>query len=502
MSKAGRTEAFLSTGLRGRRSDDDAGVALVVSVALIGLVSILMLTIVGYALRENASSGRDRQRSSAVMTAEGSVDAMLARIQSSAPGSLPCGTQPPVTVAQAVPDTLVSTTAVTYYDAAGAQVACGSVATAPVAQARVVSVVESTPVAGRAPARRAMETLVRLTPTFAHGLDKAIFGSAGVQLANHGEVFGRNGAPDADVYTNGDFTCNNNQRYHGSVYAQGSITLAGTCTIDVDAHARTGFRADNSGVSVSGRVLVSHGGASLVRHATVSQQVRTSGAISWDSCTPTKCFPATSVEPPPSQPFPVLNWNPTVRAEWAANGYPNVVENNDCALTGDANGPGRWIMTNAASTSRGKTVLVTNCQVVIQGNNNTVALAEDLAVFARGGVSFRNSLTIRSTTTAQRRLYLVQPYDSVPSPCTSDGITLDNRVTIESTVDELIYTPCSIRKANNSDHYGQLYAGGRVVIDNRLTMFYRPLPVWGVTAPTTTVSSYSLDVAYKRETRQ
>lgn len=487
--------------VRIRRSPaGDEGIALVVSITIIGLVSILMLTMVAYALRESGSSGRERQRASAVMTAEGQVDTMLARIQGATPATLPCAET--VTTGSGTPDETTVATTVTYYDASNTVIACPVPATAAVTSAVVKSQASVTPLANQSQAKRGVESLIQLTPTFNNGLDEAIFGHSGVRLSNNGTVTGQSGQPDANIYTNGDFVCDNNQRYNGSIIAQGGITLSSTCTVDVDAWSRTGFEATNTGVTVGGRVLVSDGNATLVQNATVAGTIRTSGSIAWAACTPAKCFPNASVQPPPYQDFPVLQWDAATAAEWYAAGYTTVVTNNDCTVSGNSNGPGRWMLDEARNIS-GKTVLLTDCQVVIKNNGNLIELDDDLAVFAKGGFDFRNSVTIRSEDADQRNLYLVQPYDAVAvHPCTTTGISLQNQVTVEDSVAMLLYSPCSIRKANNADYAGQIYAGGEAVIDNRLVMQYRSLPVWGVTTPTTVVNSYDLDIVYKRENNQ
>lgn len=481
------------------RSDD--GVALVAAIALAGLVSILIVTLTTYAVRESNQTGRERQRASAVAVAEGRVDATLASIQSADPAALPCGTSTPVPVQESPPDTVNVTTTVTYFDATGSEVPCTATGTTAVASARVSAAAESVPLANQMPARRTMESLVRLTPTFTNGLDKAIFGNAGIAMANHAEIYGTDGLPNADLYTNGDYVCDNNQTVHGSLFAQGSVAMANTCTVDGDVETRTGFRADSPGVTVGGSVSVSQGSAALVSQAHVGGVVRTSGSITYPGCPQgTKCFPGSTVADPPAQSFPVLAWDTATRDAWAAAGYTHVVTKDGCSTGSDGhNEPSRWLLDNA-STLPGPTILVTSCEVRLGSRSNDLALNDDLAVFAFGGIAFTNSITVGSTDSDTRSLYLVHPHNAAPMPCTTDGVTLDNRVTFEPTVSELLYTPCNIRKANSSDQYGQIYAGGTATVDNRMTMHYRPLPVWGVQTTTTQVASYSIDIAYKRET--
>lgn len=485
-----------------RLKRDESGVALVAAMGLVMLVAILMLTIAAFALREARQSGLDRQRASSVMSAEGQVDVTLAKIQGTARESLPCDD----TVSQndTQPDGISVRTVVTYFNGE-TPTTCEEVRSGAltVNRALVKSTAKSVPVAGTLPAERTVEVLVNMNPSFADGLDKAIFGNTGIVLSNKASVFGQDGRTDADLYTNGDFACQNNQQYFGSVLAQGSITASNTCTFEVDAWAGTGFTANNTGVTVKGKVQVSNGNVSIVRNAKVNGIVRASGSINWSgTCpNPTKCFPYAQTEPPPPQAFPILRWDTATRSMWAAAGYTGYQEysgTNDCAVTGEANAPGRWLMETADDITV-PTILRTTCQVVIQQRAKQVLLANNVAVFADGGVRLANSVSFASEDGAPRDMYLIQPYNAVSTPCSTDGISLDNQVAIDDSVSMLLYSPCNVRKANNTDHFGQIYAGGRAQIDNALTMYYRPLPVWGVESPTTSVKHYTLDILYKRE---
>ena len=121
--------------VRMRQNNVEDGMALVVAVALIGLVTTLMLVLVTYALRETGSTGFDRQRSAAVTAAEGQVDSTFARMQLSSRASLPCDVLPEVQSRQSPNDTMSVVTTVTYYDAAGAVVPCSQVSTVTLVQA-------------------------------------------------------------------------------------------------------------------------------------------------------------------------------------------------------------------------------------------------------------------------------------------------------------------------------------------------------------------------------
>lgn len=496
---------------RGQGEGDD-GVALVVAIALVGLVSVMMLTLVSFSLREGRSTGRDRQRSSAVSTAEGAVDATLAAVQNVPVAQLPCDTLQPQSSGVG-PDTLTIITTVLYYNSSNAPIACSAVkdGSATAAQALITATSTSNSLAGAAAAKRTVSTLVSMKATKAAaanaGLSKAIFGDAAISAANNLDLYGStSSSTDADVYTNGNFVCNNNQSYRGSIYAQGSISMSNSCQVSGNSYAGTGYSSTNPQVKTTGNVVVANGTASI-SSGQVGGTV-TAPTISAPSgfCTTGKCKYQSSDASTWKQSFPVLNFD---EAAWRSAGYSNILTSStvpalgQCGLTGDYNGPSKWIADNAA-TLTSDTVIVTPCQIYMQPNKNTISLAKNLAIFADQGVNLTNNLTFTSTDPSQsRNLYFIQPYGAVSHPCTMDGIQLNNQVTIDDSVDTLYYSPCNIRKANKTTVYGQIYAGGTAEIDNQMTMYFSPLPVYGVTSSTSTasntVATYAVDVLYTRE---
>lgn len=478
------------------RARDDEGVALVVAIALLGLSTTLMLTMMTLVLREGRQTSNDRARSSAVTTAEGGVDTALANIQTASVGSVPCGTSTS-TNSQAKPETISIATTVTYYNAAGSVISCSAIQNGSVTatQALIKSVATTTPAGGGQTVRRSVESLVQLKAKYQNDFDKAIFGNAGVQVANNFDLYGQSG-PDADVYTNGNFACSHNEHYRGSVYAQGSITLSNTCTIEVNAWAKTGFTSTDTQAYVGGDVLVSNGTAN-VSAGSVGGKVKAVSVTPASYCTanPSKCVTGTgAAATPPAVSFPQLGSDTSA---WVAAGY-TVVTKNDCTDESSSNNPGAWIDANAQSLS-GKTLVVTSCTLSFKSNVKTVDINNDLAIFATGGVNLANSMTITSTNTTSHYLYFVQPYGSTCLGSSNLGINLSNLVVMDPTISELLYTPCDVHKANQSSTYGQIYAGGTAYIDNKTDAYYRPIPVFGVVSMSI-VASYTADILYKRET--
>ncbi len=512
---------------RRMRGSGEEGIALVVAIALIAVVGMLIASMVAVAMYESTASGRDRQRSQAVMAAERAVDSLMAQIQGAATASLPCGVQASQNVS-VVSDTLTVTPSVTYYDQAGHVIndcialrAGTTRAYSSLISAKATSLARGNEV----PATRAMEMLVTLTPAFANDMNKAIFGDGGVAMANHVKLYGEGGQPNADVYTNKNIVCDNNQEFHGSVYAKGSVTMSNTCWVAVNVYAGTGFYGQNSGVTVNGDILVANGGATLDKNMSVGGHVRVSGTVGnsdvWSSgrvCgTSGKCLPGQTVPPVPQQPFPIMNWGvgtPDAKTDWTSAGYTNYVEfprteggvtygcgwMNSGPYNGSGDGIAAWLATYGPTLTQ-DTLIYANCSQPMSTQNNLgIKINKNVVIYSKSGFTFAGNTKIESTHTGQaRNLYLIQPYNAVSThPCTSGGIALDNQVTVTNDINVLMYSPCNIRKANNTTYFGQIYAGNVAQVDNQLTMYFKPLPIFGVMS-STTVESYSVEIEYKRE---
>src|SRR3954454_11453496 len=486
------------------RGSDDEGVALLIAIALTALAAAMMITMTMIVIRENRSTGRDRDRSVSVMTAEGGIDTALAQIQNASVASIPCGTTT-TTGNSSNPEVVTLTTTVKYFDAGGTQLSCPLTDTMYAAQASVRSSAVSIPKGGVQQVTRTMETLVQLKPKYANDLDRAIFGEAGVTVAQNFDLYGQTG-PDADVYTNGDFTCDQNEHFRGSIYAQGKITVSGTCTIDVNANAKTGFSMTNTKANVGGDVLVSNGTADISA-GTVGGKVTPVSATPSTYCTstPSKCVTGAGSAPaPPAIAFPQLGDT----TKWTNNGY--VLANggtylDNCNNSNAAGNPGNWI-TSHSTTLTADTIVLTHCAASFATNVKNININHNLAIFASGGIDLENSLSFASTDSTNHYLYLVQPYGSTCGTYFAGsgankvplGIYLGNLVTMSQTVSELLYSPCDVHKANQSSTYAQIYAGGTAYVDNKTDAHYVPIPVFGAIV-TKRVLSYTADVLYKRE---
>ncbi len=486
----------MSTRWQCARTSDE-GVALLFAIALIGLAGVLITTLVGLAIRESRGTANNRDRAASVATAEGAVDATLAAIQEAAVAALPCGAT--TSNAQNVPDVVSITTTVTYLDTAGVAAACPPSETTLVSQVLVEAVATSTPAGGGLAVRRVFESLAALKPVYSTDLNKAIFGNAGINVGNNFNLYGQSG-PDADIYTNGNFSCANNEHFRGSVIApQGSISLSNTCLIDVDADARDGFTMSSG--TVSGNVKVSAGSANI-SGGSVGGKVYASNPSAWCTANTTKCTIG-PVKIPSISAFPIINGDDPTIAQYTSAGYA-VVSLTECDAR-KAGSPGKWLEDIASGITQ-PTVLRTPCRLDFAPDAKTVALNNNVAIFADRGISISNSIRFQSTSAGTpRQILFIHPADfhsslRVPDTCASlgTGISLSNLVEMTNDISELLYSPCDISKANQSTVYGQVYAGGIADISNKTDAYYRPVDVLGVSSAKV-VQDYLADVLYKRE---
>lgn len=481
-------------------SRGDDGIALVVAIALVGIVTVLLVIMVSVSIHSNGATGRDRQRSVGVMTAEGRLDTVLSEIQEGAVATLPCDySEVPADLRS---DAMTVQQTVTFYNAGGAPMPCSSVHSGvPATQARIeTTAVLDDAIAGQQGVSRKMETLVQLRPVYSNELSHAIFGKSGITMSNNATIHGQPGRLDADIYTDGDITCPNgtNQHYFGSVVARGTVWMYGTCVVEVDVKAMDEFKTHRANgqpgggnVRVQGEIESSRGDVTL-GGADVGGVAQSSGDTTGDICAafPAKCLDGQSLVDPQESLFPVITR--ASASAWVTTGGYQSITIDDC------NALAAWLK-DEADDPGSDMVIMTTCRLALPNSVNVVDLARNVAIFADGGIGLTKSVTFKSTDATVRNLYFIQPYDAAAMPCT-DGIILANLVTVESTVQDLLYTPCNIVKNNNSNFIGQIYAGGTVTISNSLDMQYRKVPTYGgVSGASTTVEYYELDILYKRE---
>ncbi len=480
----------------------DQGSTLIVGMMVMAIAAGLSLMVASLAISQNRSTGVDRQRTVAVGAAEGGIDATYAAIQSSAL-SLPCRWPASGSAdMRAFPDPTQVVTTVTYYATAGGPAlpcAAGVLTAGSLPTSALITSTATTPALAGNSSRgvRTMQANVNLVPIRGDGFSKAIFGENTIIASNHSDVAGSAG-PNANLYTNGNFVCSNNQNYQGAIIApRGSISLDG-CSVATDLWARDGITAANG--TIGGRVISSSGAVSLTGNTSVGGTVLAAGAISWSGCSAAnKCFANQAAAAPPAayEQFPILRGDTTTLQAWTDAGY-TVINDNAC---GTAASFGAKIKSTYAPLT-GKNLVRTTCSVEFANTKDT-KFAGDFALFASGsaGISASNQVTLDSTASgAVRNIHLVVPYDAATRPCTSPGISTGNNFGSTMAVKLLVYSPCNVSYSNNGvPSQGQVFSGSTVTISNNYSLTFAQLPVFGVDPASQPALSYTVDILYKRE---
>jgi hypothetical protein len=338
--------------------------------------------------------------------------------------------------------------------------------------------------AGDTATARTMEALARLTAAPTGSMDKAMFSDRSFAPTNNVTLYGNVGN-DADIYTNGNFSCSNNQVIRGSVYSQGTLTASNNCTVDVDYVARGNITASQN-VTVGHDMRSSRGNITMYNSARVNHDAVAFGTNTGGTVVNNRVSGAT-VADPPAQVLPTVNFD---AQDWQDAGWTRQINaGSNCTQAYDE--------IAAMSSQTVPTVVITTCALTWSGNT-TITLGADLAVFSTGGFTARNNFRVRSDNSTVRKFYLVVPSSSATSNCTSPGITLQNNTTFESTVNTMFFTPCRVSIQNNDGGYGQIYAG-LLEVSNHFTLRYRPASVPGVEWTGSTIYNYMRDLVYKRE---
>lgn len=492
-------------------TDSEQGViAVVMAMAVVTLLTVT----VGIVFQVASSSQHDasfrRQQAQALDAAEGGLNLSYETIQQAATAALPCGTNVLSQNFATVPTASSFASSVTYYDTyppTDAALSCTSVHTGgTLAAAQIVSTGSDGPVA------QYMEALVKVSVTDTGPVfDQALFSNATMTGSNSGTLDGHTGN-DANLYVNGSVVCGNGFAVQGSVEDTGTFSGSNSCSVNGNLTSVGNISLQNSTVIGGNATSTGHSGCgtgstqgniSMSNSATVDQSAYSYCSITLSNnatVVHSQVPNDTTLTNPTPETFPVvpepLSGSAPASA-WTAAGYTNQITDNTCTPSGVYND-----IANMASATA-PTVIVTSCALT-WANSSSLSLNQNLAIFSTGGFTMQNSTSWQSATAATHVLYLIVPWSvgATTTTCSSGqpGITLKNSTTFASTVNVLLYTPCTISISNGTTGYGQVY-GGVVDVKNSYTAHYVPLPTvpgasGGGSASTTALT---LAVVYERQ---
>jgi len=482
------------------------------AVVLAMSVVTLLTTSVAIVFQVASTGQRDaafrRQQAQSLDAAEAGLNLGYEKIQQAATASLPCG---PGAVTQSfatIPTASSFSDTVTYYSTyppTGSALACSAVHTgATLAAATIVA----TGLDGGV--NQYMEALVKLSVTNTGPVfDQAMFSNSNFSASNNTTIYAYTGT-DANLYTNANVACANNFTVQGSVVVQGTFAGSNNCSVSGNLTSVGNITLSNNAVIGGNATSTGNAGCSgsqgnitMSNSATVNQSAYAYCSITLSNnatVVHSKVPNDTTLTNPATETFPTVP-EPTsgsaAATAWSAAGYTNQITDNTCTPAGVYND------ISAMSTATAPTVVMTSC-ALSWSNNTSISLNQNLAIFSTGGFSMTNNTTWQSATSATRLLYVIVPsvVGSTTTTCSSGqpGISLANNTTFASSVNVMLYTPCTVSVANGSTGYGQVY-GGVVSAANNYTAHYVPVPaVPGSTGGgSATTTALTLAVVYERQ---
>ncbi|HEY0188566.1 MAG TPA: hypothetical protein VGC67_13835 [Cellulomonas sp.] len=518
-----RRNGKMSAARRRMRGARDDGAAMVMVIGLILVTAIVSVTVLTATTFSSSVTVSSRAAVEAQAAAEAGIDTVAQSIFDAATCSSP---------------TVVQSTTPAYsvqvsYKPSGYSGSTWTTGCPPTdAQAvRLVSVgtAASTSRSDSQNTRTVEQVWSRSTP--APTFTKAIFGDLSMSYSTSLSVTSAAGDDDADLYTNGDFTCSTQMSVAGSIYVSGNalwssqpcsaggdvyvegnmVCPAGT-TIGGNLYVQGSFNATGNGGSpckVAGDVWVGGsadsstvdglvvGGSLLVRgnyHLTgvpkVTGAIRVGGSILDGEGKFAAAYPSAvqhdgSVTAPPTIPdssdneFPVITttssvWDGFVPGDWHA------------ARTGTLTSEWESNVCNPYSASPSKPITVSvdtafdtrsDCSSVSMIGLKLVLNAD--AVIFVNALSHAGDVQFVSGDGEQHSLYIVQPWTSASTTCssTSGGFTFTyGSWTQDPNINILLYTPStlSIGMSPSPSIRGQIYAC-KVSGSTGLNLIYDPV---------------------------
>ena len=438
-----------------RLRDDEHGFTLITGMLILMVITLTSITVVQLSQHNANESAYDRNRTQAINAAEAGIDDYLSAMpaatlpQTCAPLSKDLPTTPPshydvtIKIYSAWPPT-------------DATLMSCPPSTQP--QAALIRSAGTAVASGVAPtATRTMQAEARLQPAFG-GFNMAIFSDTGINLVNHltanGDV-----SNDADVYTNGNFSMNNNSTIAGSIFAQGTITITNGATINQDVWGNGAVNISGS-TNVFGQVKSSTSSVTLANGVHVYGAVRAGTTITNSGTIDGAQISNSPQGAPPYLGLPHLGYDD---AYWTALGY-TPVPFSSCALAQafiDNMPVGNYVVRISPECA------------LSWANNENVTVNGNLGIVTDGSVTFQNHTTWTAVG-GNHNVFFIRPWQS-GLDCSSGNynINFSNNTDFED-ITVGVYTQCTANMANQNLQYGQVI-GGTVNINNQMNFTYSPI---------------------------
>lgn len=491
------------------RRPDDSGVALVMAmgVALIGIVVagvVITMTIVAA-----NDSGRDRVRTTEIHTAEAAIDTTMSILQTSTPCPSPAfsGT----TYGAGNQATTVAVT-IDYYDDSGA-LTCGGgtlsgTPTRAVIEATATSVNQQI---GIQPVRK-MQTEVNLTPIYSPGADAAIFSASGLGTSAAFHLSPGTPGETADVWIDsGDWNCKGGSsqiKTVGSVYVPaGSFNIQNDCVVDGDVWVQNDLTTSAASESdpISGSITVRSGDLTLSKPITIDGTAKLGGPTDTNLTALggiTDNLGTAGIANLTSVGLPEIEWVP---ANWTSQGF-TVKYAADFGLLQDSSwgksgtSPcDTWKTATPVVLPTGKNVyyLPSACSGTINITKGALELHGDTAIILNG-LSVTQQFTVTSVG-GTHQLWIIVPYSAPTTGCRCLDSNSTN-ITFDGNTEAFLYAPGSVSMNPHGNYRGQIY-GGTVDLKNDSDMTYEFVGVPGVdlSAGTSTITGYDVELVFKRE---
>jgi hypothetical protein len=495
------------------QASDDRGVALVAAmgVALIGMMVASL--VIAQTIMASNDSGRDRLRTTEIHTAEGAIDATMARLETESPCTIN-----PQDIGGGVQETRVTVELFYFDDLSATPIGCtgGTLDAVPTkATVRATSVGTRDSV-GLNP-ERTLEANLALVPRPEQSEDAAIFSGTDISVGAGFTLSPKVLDSGADVWVDdGDWDCSGGAKLDGSlIVPQGSVKFPNSqCHVGGDVWAQNGFRNNSTGAgtySVDGNLTVRSGNLTTDNPLYVGGDILVGGSkvgyhpANAEGTAKYNVGPGAITDIAPVG-LPIINYTPS---DWAGFQKLNKVDMSNlinaqypmqswerseidkCNYAG-------WISSIKGPVKLPATDTVFDMRSCPSGFRTQSGFAfelfADTAIFPNSFTT-SNPLTFSSGDGNPHKLWVIVPH------ATGNGfISNSTPMTIKAPLESFWYAPGRVDINNSSSFIGQVY-GGDVTIHTPATFTFTNVGVPNITlgSSATTSSGSYVELLYKRE---